>query len=83
MIPNCHPEHPARKAEGLTIVQIDGLVSSSLASKVERVKGWCEACPGRMACRRQGTWINEDGKRVFGEGIFGGLTQAERKAAGF
>lgn len=83
MIPNCHPEHPSRKAEGLTLVMIDSLVSSTLASKVERVKGWCADCPIKAKCRKQGTWINEDGKRVFGEGIFGGLTQAERKAQGF
>lgn len=83
MIGNCHPTHPARMAEGLDIRAIDGLVSSTLASKVERVKGWCESCPIKSECRKQGTWINEDNKRVFGEGIFGGLTQAERKVAGF
>jgi Transcription factor WhiB len=83
VIPNCHPSHPARKAEGMDLPMIEALVYSNLASKVERVKSWCESCPKRAECRRQGTWINEDGKRVFGEGIFGGLTQAERKAAGF
>lgn len=83
MIPNCHPSHPARKSEGLTMVQIDGLISSRLASKVERVKSWCATCPKVAECRKQGTWIDAEGRRQFGEGIFGGLTQSERKAVGF
>jgi len=74
IVGNCHPT-----VTGLSIEATDKMIFSNLASKVATVKEWCRECPISRECAVQGFWTNEDGKRQALPGIFGGLTEAERK----
>lgn len=77
ILTNCSPERT-----GLTIEQVDKMLHSEKASKQAEVKSWCASCPLdiKRACLAQGFWTNDDNKRVALPGIFGGLTEKERKA---
>lgn len=74
--PPCHPV-----TNGMAQADIDKLLYSELPSKVERVKReWCANCAIVSECHAQGFWVNEDNKRIALPGIFGGMTEKERKA---
>lgn len=72
---NCTPQ-----ATGLTQSKIDNLVFSVIKNKQDIVKGWCATCSITDECLAQGSYYNVEGTRVLAEGIFGGLSQNERRA---
>ena len=79
-LPLCHPA-----ANGQDPTRLEKRRTSTMESKVEAyIDEFCSKCPNRQAefCESQGWWRNFDGNIVFLEGIFGGYTEAERKARG-
>ena len=75
--PNCTPA-----ATGLTIEFIDKWRMSGMERKQAEFKALCADCPIQRDCLRQGQYVNMDNERMYLDGIFGGLTAAERKGLG-
>jgi hypothetical protein len=74
----CHPD-----SLGFDIDFIDKWRMSSMGRKqAEFISQACDNCPAdvKRACVKQGFWTNEDGKRIVLDGIFGGLTEAQRRS---
>lgn len=69
-------------SSGLTIVEIDKMRTSGMTRKQDEFREFCAECPAdvKRACLAQGFWTNEDNKRIVLEGIFGGLTDTERRS---
>ncbi len=73
----CSPE-----SLSLPIEAIDKWRMSTMERKQQEFKALCAECPVQVDCLRQGQWVNMDNDRVYLDGIFGGLTQSERKGLG-
>lgn len=76
-LPPCSPE-----STGLDIQAIDKWRMSGMERKIAGFKALCADCPISADCLRQGQFVNMDNDRVYLDGIFGGLTQSERKGLG-
>lgn len=72
---NCHEFYTGRTAD-----ETEKLRNSTMPRKVQIILDECAYCPIVEECKRLGTMINLDGDRIFLDGIFGGMTKAERKA---
>lgn len=75
--PLCHPS-----VLGMDIEKIDKWRMSGMERKIAEFKALCVECPISADCMRQGQFVNMDNDRVYLDGIFGGLTQSERKGLG-
>lgn len=69
-------------ALGMKIEKIDKWRMSGMERKQAEFKALCAECPAQVECAKQGQWTNLDGERVYLDGIFGGLTDNERKVMG-
>jgi hypothetical protein len=74
MFTPCSPE-----SNGLTQQQIDKLIFSTTKTKTDKVKEWCAVCPATAECLASAIWYNLEGELKHTEGVFGGLTQEERR----
>ncbi len=75
--PLCHPS-----VLNMPIEQIDKWRMSGMERKITEFKALCVECPISGDCLRQGQFVNMDNDRIYLDGIFGGLTAAERKDLG-
>jgi hypothetical protein len=77
LTPNCHPV-----ILDLDINFIDKWRMSGMERKQAEFKALCADCPVQGDCMKQGQYVNMDNERMYLDGIFGGMTQNERKALG-